>query len=199
MLVRQQIHTLSIEAKVSIIESIIKGNLVAARKQLDEAVALIMERKLLEMKKRLVAELDLSKEKPATEIEDRRKEQGVNSSIKTDLGGEQEVNRQGKGNLPTKQTVNTADKGDLKEDIIVEARIKIVKARIRNGKIQRRKKISNVPGMTLRGGKLQRMSPTERRHRKMGQRRGKIKRKSKMTRILIKRQRSMRKRKSMGL
>ena len=184
---------------MSIVESIMKGDLVAARKQLDEAVALIMERKLKEMKKRLVAELDLSKEKPATEIEDRRKEQGVNSSIKTNLGGDQEVNRQGKGNLPTKQTVNTAGKGDLKEDTIAEARIKIVKARIRNGKIQRRKKISNVPGMTLRGGKLQRMSPTERRHRKMGQRRGKIKRQSKMTRILIKRQRSMRKRKSMGL
>ena len=38
------------------------------------------------------------------------------------------------------------------------ARIKLVKLRIRNGKIQRRKKISNVPGYTLRGGKMTKMS-----------------------------------------
>lgn len=80
-----------------------------------------------------------------------------------------------------------------------EARIKIVGARIRGGKIQRRKKISNVPGMTIRGGKLQRMSPAERRRRKMGQRRGKIKRKAKMNRAIMKRQRSIRKRKALGL
>jgi hypothetical protein len=80
-----------------------------------------------------------------------------------------------------------------------EARINIVKARIRGGKIQRRKKVSNVPGMTLRSGKLKRMTPAERRNRKMGQRRGKIKRKAKMNRAIMKRQRSLRKRKALGL
>lgn len=80
-----------------------------------------------------------------------------------------------------------------------EARINIVKARIRGGKVQRRKKVSNVPGMTLRGGKLQRMSAAERRRRKMGARKGKIKRRAKMTRILMKRKRSLQKRKSLGL
>lgn len=80
-----------------------------------------------------------------------------------------------------------------------EARINIVKARIRGGQVQRRKKVSNVPGMTLRGGKLQRMSAAERRRRKMGARKGKMKRKAKMTRILMKRKRSLQKRKSLGL
>lgn len=85
------------------------------------------------------------------------------------------------------------------EEQLDEARIKIVKARIRGGKIQRRKKVSNVPGMTLRGGKLQRMSPAERRRRKMGARKAKIKRKAKMSRAIMKRQRSLRKRKALGL
>ena len=80
-----------------------------------------------------------------------------------------------------------------------EARFKIVKARIRNGKVQRRKKVSTAPGLTFRGGKLTRMSPTERRHRKMGQRRGKLKRRAKMSRILRKRTMSLRKRSRLGI
>lgn len=80
-----------------------------------------------------------------------------------------------------------------------EARINIVKARVRGGKVQRRKKVSNVPGMTIRGGQLKRMSAAERRRRKMGARKGKMKRKAKMTRTLMKRKRSLQKRKSLGL
>lgn len=78
-------------------------------------------------------------------------------------------------------------------------RMKLVRARIRNGKVERRKKVSAVKGFTLRGGKLVRMSPSEKMHRKMGARRGKIKRRAKMARALIKRRRSMMKRKSLGL
>lgn len=81
---------------------------------------------------------------------------------------------------------------------IEESRLKIVKLRIRNGKIQRRKKVSNVEGFTIRGGKLTRMSPSERRKRKLGAKRAKIKRKSKMARILMKRKRSIQKRKRLG-
>ena len=87
----------------------------------------------------------------------------------------------------------------IEEEELDEARFKIVKARIRGGKIQRRRKVSNVPGMTFRGGQLKRMSPTERRRRKMGQRRGKIKRRAKLQRSLVKRKRSLRKRQSIGL
>lgn len=78
------------------------------------------------------------------------------------------------------------------------ARVKIVKLRIRNGQVQRRKKVSNVPGFTLRGGKMTRMSPTERRNRKLGAKRGKIKRRTKMVQTLRKRQRSILKRKRLG-
>lgn len=89
--------------------------------------------------------------------------------------------------------------GEYDESLDEAQRVKIVKARIRGGKIQRRKRVSNVKGFTLRGGKLTRMSAAERRRRKMGQRRGKIKRRAKMNRILMKRQRSLRKRASIGL
>ena len=53
--------------------------------------------------------------------------------------------------------------------------------------------------MTIRGGQLKRMSAAERRRRKMGARKGKIKRMAKMSRALMKRKRSLQKRKSLGL
>jgi hypothetical protein len=84
------------------------------------------------------------------------------------------------------------------EQLDEAARIKIVKLRIRNGKVQRRKKVSNVAGFTLRGGKMTRMSVSERRRRKLGAKRAKMKRKAKMTRILLKRKRSMLKRQRLG-
>lgn len=86
-----------------------------------------------------------------------------------------------------------------KEELDEAARIKIVKARIRNGQIQRRKKISNVPGYTLRSGKMTRMTAAERRRRKLGAKRAKIKKRGKMTRILMKRKRSLQKRQRLGL
>lgn len=86
------------------------------------------------------------------------------------------------------------------EETLDEAqRIKIVKARIRKGKIERRRRVATMPGFTFRGGKLTRMSPSERRRRKMGQRRGKIKRKAKLSRALMKRKRSLMKRRAIGL
>jgi hypothetical protein len=78
-------------------------------------------------------------------------------------------------------------------------RTKLVRVRVRNGKVQRRKKLSNVKGFTYRGGKLIRMSPMERRNRKMAARRVKIKLRSKRSQILRKRKMSLRRRKAMGL
>lgn len=205
---------------IKLIDSIVNKNFVAADSILEETVELIMTKKLEEAKKQTaakmceephsmnrtasklramdIAELDLSKEKPG-DIEDKRGERAVNTSMKTNFGGNQEV-ASGKTDLPKKQTVNATEKGDLKEEEqIEEARINIVKARIRGGQIQRRKKISNVPGMTLRGGKLQRMSAAERRRRKMGARKAVRKRAPKMNRALMKRQRSLRKRKALGI
>lgn len=78
-------------------------------------------------------------------------------------------------------------------------RTKLIRIRVRKGKVQRRKKLSAVPGFTIRRGRLTRMTSLERRHRKMGARRAKIKRRSKLSQTLRKRRMSLRKRKAMGL
>ena len=78
-------------------------------------------------------------------------------------------------------------------------RVSVIKVRIRNGQVQRRKKVSNVPGMSFRGGKLQRMSVTERRNRKMGARKGKAKRRAHLQQAIRKRKRSLQKRQRLGL
>ena len=96
--------------------------------------------------------------------------------------------------------VEEAEKLGLDEaNILKMGRTKLVRVRIRAGKIQRRKKFSSVPGYTIRGGKVVRMSAQERRHRKMGARRAKIKLRSKKNQILRKRKISLRKRKAMGI
>jgi hypothetical protein len=78
-------------------------------------------------------------------------------------------------------------------------RTNLVRIRFRKGKIQRRVKKSAVSGFTIRGGRLVRMSPQERRRRSMAAKRSKFKRKSKLRQSLRKRQISLRKRKAMGL
>jgi len=78
-------------------------------------------------------------------------------------------------------------------------RTKLIKVRVRGGKVQRRKKFSSVPGYTIRGGRVVRMSPLERRRRKMGARRAKIKRRSKINVILRKRKMSLRRRAALGV
>jgi hypothetical protein len=77
-------------------------------------------------------------------------------------------------------------------------RMKLVRVRIRGGKIQRRTKVSAVKGFTMRGGKLTRMSSQERRNRKMAANKAKFKRRGKMRQSIVKRQRSLRRRKAMG-
>ena len=78
-------------------------------------------------------------------------------------------------------------------------RMKLIRVRIRKGKVQRRIKKSSQQGYTVRSGKLVRMTPLERRHRKMAARRSKFKRKSKLRQAMRKRSISIRKRKAMGL
>ena len=90
-------------------------------------------------------------------------------------------------------------------EIIAEANVqkmgrkKLVRARVRGGKIQRRKMLSAVKGYTIRGGKLVRMPATERLKRKISARKAKMKRRAKLARALIKRKRSLRKRAALGL
>jgi hypothetical protein len=88
------------------------------------------------------------------------------------------------------------------EEYLTEAnpktRIRRIRVRIRNGKVQRNVKKSGIKGYVLRGGRLVRMSTTEKLHRKRGARRGKIKRRAKMARILMKRSRSLRRLRGLG-
>ena len=87
----------------------------------------------------------------------------------------------------------------IKNNVQHMGRTKLVKVRIRGNKIQRRKKLSDVKGFTNRSGKLTRMSPQERMHRKISARMSKFKRRAKIKQSLRKRQRSLRKRHAMGL
>ena len=91
------------------------------------------------------------------------------------------------------------DKDLTEANVLKQGRTKLIRLRIRNGKVQRRVKKSSVKGFVFRGGKLSRMSPMERRHRKMGARRAKIKRKAKMGQSIRKRFRALQRRKSMGV
>ena len=90
-------------------------------------------------------------------------------------------------------------------EIIAEANVqkmgrkKLVRARVRGGKVQRRKMVSAVKGYTIRGGKLVRMPAKERLKRKISARKAKMKRRAKLARALIKRKRSLRKRAALGL
>ena len=84
-------------------------------------------------------------------------------------------------------------------NVMKMGRTKLVRLRIRKGKVQRRKKFSTVKGYTIRGGKMVRMSPLERMHRKRGARRTKIKLRAKKNVILRKRNISLRKRRAMGI
>jgi len=84
-------------------------------------------------------------------------------------------------------------------NVLSMGRTKLIKVRIRKGKIQRRRKFSAVKGFTFRGGKLTRMMPAERRNRKLAARRSKFKRRAKLRQALRKRRLSLRKRTALGL
>lgn len=79
------------------------------------------------------------------------------------------------------------------DENIYEARFQI-QNRVRGGKIQRRKKVSNVKGYRFQDGRLVRMSSREQLNRKRSQRKGAIKRRSKIATSLRKRKISIRKR-----
>ncbi len=189
----------------NIVQLIREHKFVEAEDQIDNAVPLIMEKKLFEIKKAVAAKMCQEMQSASKKVRLDIMEDEIEESIDpTEIHNGpapkgQRVNRDDKGD---KQPPNTTvvPKNNLKEEEeLDEARISIVRARVRGGKIQRRKKVSNVPGMTLRGGTLKRMSAAERRRRKMGARRGKVKRRAKLSRSLMKRKRSLQKRKSLGL
>lgn len=146
----------------SLISSITNNELEKANQFLEEKMNQIVNKKLVEKKKMLSAEMYGSDTLPSVE----------------------------------KQKRGLAEDEETLEE---QQRVAVVKARVRGGKIERRVKVSNVSGMTLRAGKLVRMTAAERRRRKLGAMKAKIKRRSKTAQILRKRQASLRKRQGLGL
>jgi len=161
----------------NIIQLIREHKFTEAEDEINSIVPLIMEKKIFEMKKAVAAKM----------------------SEQMGLGPTMQDKRESGVVEEKEEKSEEDDDKEEKEEELDEARISIVRARVRGGKIQRRKKVSNVPGMTLRGGTLKRMSAAERRRRKMGARKGKAKRRAKLSRSLMKRKRSLQKRKSLGL
>lgn len=85
---------------------------------------------------------------------------------------------------------------DENANTYLQGRAKVYRIRVRSTKggsvkIQRRKRFSAVKGYTYRSGKLIKMSPKERRNRRLAARRGKFKRRSKLRQSLNRRKRTL--------
>ena len=205
-----------------LVEKITSRDFDQAGDLLSEELKIILERKMFEMKKMVAARMeqnahDVRMKRLRMDVleEDDDESSGDESSmarseltaiakdaktIMSKIKGNKELEAWTQSKI-TKSADYMNAVADYMEgdDKLDEARIAIIKARIRGGKIQRRKKVSLVPGMTLRGGKLTRMSPAERRARKMGARKGARKSRQKQSQSLRKRKLSLMKRKRLGI
>lgn len=197
-----------------LIKHIIDKDFDTANKVLEENFKTILEVKLHEMKKMCAATMEQNThaERMKRLRMDVIEEDGIDESLldiaKKKLKLKSPVARANASERPVMrnisgkpmQKLNIAPK-NLKEETeqLDEApRVGIVKLRIRGGKVQRRQKVSNVPGMTLRSGKLTRMSPAERRRRKLGAVKAARKTKAKKSQIMRKRKISLQKRSRLG-
>jgi hypothetical protein len=206
-----------------LIEKIVSRDFDQAGDLLSEELKTILERKMFEMKKMVAARMEQNSHEvrmkrlrmDVLEEEDDDESSGDESSmarseltaiakdaktIMSKIKGNKELEAWTQSKITKSADYMNAVADYMEgEDQLDEARVGIVKARIRGGKIQRRKRVSLVPGMTLRGGKLTRMSPAERRARKMGARKGARKSKQKQSQTLRKRKLSLMKRKRLGI
>ena len=80
-----------------------------------------------------------------------------------------------------------------------QGRLKLIRVRIRGGKVQRRVKKSAVKGFTLRGGKLKRITAMQKLKMSRVHKRAAVKRRAKKSVALQKRKRSIRKLRAMGV
>jgi L-cysteine desulfidase len=203
-----------------LVEEILNKNYDVANEALSEQFRTILERKMCEMKKIVAAEMysqtdeklksvsklyrGVNEEEAGEESSMARSELSAivkdAKSIMSKVKGNKELEAwtQSKITKSADYMNAVADYMD-NEGKLDEARINIIKARIRGGVIQRRKKVSNVPGMTMRGGQLKRMSAAERRRRRLGARKAKLKTRGKQVQIQRNRKRSLMKRKRLGL
>ena len=188
-----------------LIESIINKDYDSANRHLEEGFKLILEKKMYEMKKMCAAKM--SEQNTSDVLEEDEIEEGLLKVARDKLklltptakaNMKKPVMRNISGRPMQKLKIEPKKLEEDAEEQIDEARVNIVKVRIRGGKVQRRKKVSNVPGMTFRGGSLVRMSPAERRKRKLGAKRAALKTRTKKSQILRKRKMSLMKRQRLG-
>ena len=152
-----------------LVEHILNKDYEQARESIGENFRTILERKICEMKKIVAAEMYSQ----------------TDEKLKS-------VSKLYRG-------VNEDDVKESPENLEEESRTSIVRVRIRGGVVQRRKRVSNIPGMVMRGGTLKRMSSAERRRRKLGARKAKLKTRGKQVQIQRNRKLSLMKRKRLGI
>ena len=180
-----------------LVEQIINREFEEANSTLGETFKVILEKKMCEMKKMYAAKMS----------EQNSHDERMNR-LKKDVIEEEDID-EGLLKVPEDKLkiLSPSARANMRkpiqklkeEETLDEAtRIGIVKLRVRGGKVQRRQKVSNVPGMTLRGGQLKRMSAAERRRRKLGAKRGARKTQMKRTQMLRKRKMSLMKRQRLG-
>ena len=203
-----------------LVEEILNKNYESANEVLEEQFRTILERKMCEMKKIVAAEMYSQTDEKLKSVSKlyrgvNEEEAGEESSMaRSELSAivkdAKSIMSKVKGNKELEawtqsKITKSADYMNAVADYmnnegkLDEARINIVKARIRGGVLQRRKKVSNVSGMTIRGGQLKRMSAAERRRRKLGAKKAQLKTRSKQVQIQRNRKLSLMKRKRLGL
>ena len=156
------------------VSKLLSNNVVEARNILDLKIKSLVEKKINQVKLRLTAEMY------DDTLEEKLSSVGYGQS------------NFGSGKQRNKSTVT-------RSNIVRQGRSKLVKVRIRKGKLQRRKKFSAVKGYTIRGGKLTRMMPSERRNRRVGSKRSLFKRRAKLQLSVRRRKMSLRRRRAMGI
>jgi len=203
-----------------LLDEITNKNFEEANKTLEENFKVILEEKMHEMKKMYAAKMGeqnthaermkrlrmdvLEEEDEASEESSmaRSELQAITKDVKTIMSkikGNKELEAWTQSKITKAADYMNAVADYMENEKLDEAtRVGIVKIRVRGGKVQRRKKVSNVPGMTFRAGKLQRMSPAERRRRKLGAKKAARKSKAKKFQALRKRKLSIQKRQRLG-
>lgn len=187
-----------------LVESILNKKYDEAEDHLNEAFRNILERKMYEMKKQVAAKMYEQDEDGEESSMARSELKAISKDVKTIMSKiksnkELEAWTQSKITKSADYMNAVADYMENEDESLDEGRINIVKVRIRGGKIQRRKKVSNVAGFTMRAGKLTRMSPTERRKRKLGAKKAARKSRAKRSQMLRKRRMSLMKRQRLGV
>ena len=183
-----------------LVENILNKDYEQARESITENFRTILERKMCEMKKIVAAEMYSQTDEKLKSVS--KLYRGVNEEEKNlDKVNDIANSLKAMTKEPKLPDVNAPGVPDMFKTKTVneESRTSLVRARIRGGVVQRRKRVSNVPGMVLRGGTLTRMSAAERRRRKLGAKKAKLKTRGKQVQIQRNRKLSLMKRKRLGL